>query len=116
MKSRSPPIRARAAANLAKLARTAVKANDDMISVVREERGDDARKRVPRDRVLGLILEGLRDEESYVYLGAVSALTALTDCDVNFGLLAMTDVVASYETDPVMRTKVGEAFGMALRR
>ena len=116
LKSRSPPIRAKAVANLTKLARTAVKANDDMISVVGEEPGDDPRKLVPRDRVLGLILEGLQDEESYVYLGAVAALTALTDCDVNFGLLAMTDVVASRKTDPMMRTKVGEAFGMALRR
>ena len=86
---------------------------------------------LPKRKLIEIIVKAMNDKESYVYLAGVSAMTAVTDCDIEFGMTVMSEAVGRGEIrscntaqlsekslllSSEARIKFAEALSFSLRR
>jgi len=133
--STSPPERASAAVALTKLVSMYVSKRDERvdgiigkrsgakITVVPDEYGAvDGDNMKPSlecsiDILFDLLVLGLNDEESYVYLAAVNGLDKLADVDPSEMLLKMAKCVSGRKPQPYkLQATIGEALHFSFRR
>ncbi|GMI33109.1 hypothetical protein TeGR_g11408, partial [Tetraparma gracilis] len=134
LRSELPPLRARGIAQITRLVRAVVASRDEdasapspKIVVVGEPSPPALRpNRDLSERLVGVILKGLSDAESYVYLAAVFAMAAVADANVEFGMRTMAEAVGrgvvsfgdggTAQLEQSARAKMAESLVHSLRR
>lgn len=141
--SSSPPIRARGVAGLTHLVRGVVEKRSNLnkksgIEILDsdEDKEEYENKRTRHskslvlkddvvERLVKVILKAMGDEESYVYLAAISTLTVLADEHVDFGMNVMARGVGRgrltlcgdiINLSMSVRAKMAESLNFAIRR